>query len=177
MSYAPRFCLWCGRRLVNVRVGGHRRRRCPRCEWIFYDNAVPSVVAIIRKAGRVLLTRRGRPPYEGSWDLPGGFLEGGELPEAGLKRELREELAVKALWIRLIGFATDRYGPRGFPVLTMVYRVSIAPGRVRAGDDVSEARWFDRRKLPLREIAFPSIRRVLRDYLGVGTGRSALRGR
>ena len=177
MSYAPLFCLWCGRRLVTVRIEGYRRRQCARCEWIFYDNAVPAVVCIIQKAGRVLLTRRGRAPYAGTWDLPGGFLEGGEMPEAGLKRELREELAVKARVIRLVGFATDRYGPRGFPVLTMVYRVSIGGTRIRAGDDVSEARWFDPRKLPLREIAFPSIRRMLRDYLGVGAGRPALRGR
>jgi len=94
---------------------------------------VPAVVGIIRRAGRLLLTRRARPPYAGSWDLPGGFLEGGELPEAGLKRELREELAVKARGIRLIGFATDRYGPRGFPVLTMVYRVTIGRAEVRPG--------------------------------------------
>jgi len=165
VSYTPRFCLWCGRRLASVRIEGYRRRRCPRCEWIFYENAVPAVVGIIQKAGRVLLTRRGRAPYAGSWDLPGGFLEGGELPEAGLKRELREELAVRAHGIRLIGFATDRYGPRGFPVLTMIYRVAIGRANVRAGDDVSEARWFDRRALPLRQVAFPSMRRLLRDYL------------
>jgi len=178
VSYAPRFCLWCGRRLATVRIEGHRRRRCPRCGWIFYDNAVPAVVGIIRRAGRLLLTRRARPPYAGSWDLPGGFLEGGELPEAGLKRELREELAVKARGIRLIGFATDRYGPRGFPVLTMVYRVTIGRAEVRAGDDVSEARWFDRRAIPLREIAFPSMRRLLRGYLVGRAGRPIpLRGK
>jgi ADP-ribose pyrophosphatase YjhB (NUDIX family) len=157
-----------------VRVEGHRRRRCPRCGWIFYDNAVPAVVGIIERAGRVLLARRGRPPYEGSWDLPGGFLEDGELPEAGLKRELREELAVKARRIRLIGFATDRYGPRGFHVLTMVYRVAIGRARVRPGDDVSDARWFDRRTVPLRKVAFPSMRRLLRAYLEGRTGRLAL---
>ena len=178
MSYTPRFCLWCGRRLASARVEGHRRRRCARCGWIFYDNPVLAVVGIIQKAGRVLLTRRARPPYAGSWDLPGGFLERGELPEAGLKRELREELAVKAHGIRLIGFVTDRYGPRGFPVLTMVYRAAIGRVRVRAGDDVSEARWFDRRAVPLREVAFPSMRRLLRDYREDRTGRPAsLRGR
>jgi 8-oxo-dGTP diphosphatase len=165
VSYTPRFCLWCGHRLVSVRVEGYRRRRCVRCRWIFYDNAVPAVVGIIERAGRVLLARRGRPPYEGSWDLPGGFLEGGELPEAGLERELREELAVRARRIRLIGFAADRYGPRGFHVLTMVYRVAIGRAKVRPGDDVSDAQWFDRQAVPLHEVSFPSMRRLLRDYL------------
>lgn len=165
MSYSPRFCLSCGRRLGTVREDGHRRRRCGRCGWTFYNNAVPAAVAIIRQGGRVLLTRRARPPYAGTWDLPGGFLEAGELPEAGLKRELYEELAVTAQRPRLIGFAADRYGPRGVPVLTMVYRVAIGRSAVRAGDDVSETRWFDRRAIPLREIAFPSMRRLLRGYL------------
>ena len=150
MSYSPRFCLWCGGRLRTIRENGHRRRRCPRCGWTFYDNPVPASVAIIRQRGRVLLTRRAHPPYAGTWDLPGGFLEAGEQPEAGLKRELREELAVRVRGARLIGFATDRYGPRGFPVLTLVYRVTIAPGVIRPDDDVSEARWFDRRRLPFQ---------------------------
>ena len=58
------------------------------------------------------------------------------MPEAGLRRELREELGVRARPVRLIGFATDRYGPRGFPVLTAVYRVALGRGDVRPGDDV-----------------------------------------
>ncbi len=85
---------------------------------------------------------------------------------------------MKAHGIHLIGFATDRYGPRGFPVLTMVYRVAIGGSKVRAGDDVSEARWFDRDAIPLREVAFPSMRRLLRDYLRGRMGRPApLRGK
>jgi NADH pyrophosphatase NudC (nudix superfamily) len=111
-----RFCLRCGHRLGTVHDGERRRRRCPRCGWIFYGNPVPAAAALIEHRGRILLGRRARPPYAGTWDLPGGFLEAGETPQ-GLAREMREELGVGVRSQRFAGFATDRYGPGGFAIL------------------------------------------------------------
>jgi ADP-ribose pyrophosphatase YjhB (NUDIX family) len=175
-----RCCLVCGRRLTLVRQAGRTRRRCPACGWTYYVNPVPAVVALIARGERLLLTRRARPPYPGTWDLPGGFLEGDESPEIGLRRELREELAVRVQGARFLGFARDRYGPRGFPILTLVYRATIE-GTPRPGDDVSEARWFPRQNVPWRQIAFPGLRRLLRRLVarparGGGTG-PGVRGR
>jgi ADP-ribose pyrophosphatase YjhB (NUDIX family) len=79
-------------------------------------------------------------------------------------RELREELGVGVKSARLLGFATDRYGPRGFPVLTIIYRVILEAGTIRPADDVAEAKWFARDRLPLARIAFPGLRRALRRY-------------
>jgi 8-oxo-dGTP diphosphatase len=160
-----RFCLACGARLAAVREEGRRRRRCPRCGWTFYANPVPAAIALVVAGGRVLLVRRARPPYAGTWDLPGGFLEADESPRAGLRRELREEIGVGIRRASLLGFATDRYGPGGVAILTVVYRVTPTSGRLRAQDDVSEARWFRPRDVPFREIAFPALRRFLRAYL------------
>jgi ADP-ribose pyrophosphatase YjhB (NUDIX family) len=167
-----RFCLACGARLRAVSEHGRRRRRCPRCGWTFYDNPVFASVAIIRRRGRMLLAKRAYPPYAGTWDLPGGFIEAGETPEAGMRRELREELGVGTRRLRLLGFATDRYGPAGFPVLTAIYRVTLAPGPIGSADDVSEVRWFPESKLPFRTIAFPSLRRALKLFLKTYAGRS-----
>ncbi|HBH02039.1 MAG TPA: NUDIX hydrolase [Candidatus Rokubacteria bacterium] len=160
-----RFCLACGGRLARVREDGRARRRCRRCGWTFYGNPVPAAVGVVVRGGRVLLARRARPPYVGTWDLPGGFLEAGELPQACLAREVAEELGLRVRRARLLGFATDRYGPRGFPVLTAVYRVEVRAGRPRPADDVSEARWFPRGAVPFGAIAFPAMRRLLRRYL------------
>jgi ADP-ribose pyrophosphatase YjhB (NUDIX family) len=160
-----RFCIACGARLRTVAVEGRRRPRCPRCGWTFYDNPVPASVAIIVSRGRVLLGRRARPPYAGTWDLPGGFLEAGETPERGLQRELREELGVRVRRVRLVGFASDRYGPAGFMVLTAIYRVTPTSLRFAVADDVSEVRWFPRRRLPARRIAFVAMRRAVQTYL------------
>ena len=70
-----RFCLRCGRRLRVISEDGRRRRRCPRCGWTYYANPAAAAVAIVIHGGRVLLGRRARDPYAGTWDLPGGFLE------------------------------------------------------------------------------------------------------
>lgn len=53
--------------------------------------------ALVDDAGRVLLQKRpvGRA-MAGLWEFPGGKVESGELPEAALARELREELGVEA---------------------------------------------------------------------------------
>jgi ADP-ribose pyrophosphatase YjhB (NUDIX family) len=168
MIAVPRFCLRCGCRLLPIREGGRPRCRCPRCGWTFYGNPIPATVALIVRRGRVLLTRRARPPYARTWDLPGGFLEGGESPEAGLRRELREELGIAVGRPRFLGFETDRYGPGGFWVLALIYAVTPRGSRLSPADDISEARWFPLRALPLRAIAFPSMRRALRRLL---TGR------
>ncbi|HUF93829.1 MAG TPA: NUDIX hydrolase, partial [Candidatus Limnocylindria bacterium] len=142
-----RFCIACGRRLRPVVEDGHRRPRCPRCGWTYYANPVPAAVAIIVRRGAVLLGRRARPPYEGTWDLPGGFLEPFETPEAGLDRELREELGVGVRASHLVGYAVDRYGRGGVAVLALVYRVTPTSVRFRPADDVSEVRWFPERRL------------------------------
>jgi ADP-ribose pyrophosphatase YjhB (NUDIX family) len=149
-------------------VDGRRRRRCPRCAWTFYGNPVPAAVAVVAAGGRVLLARRARPPYAGTWDLPGGFLEAGETPLAGLRRELREEIGAGIRTAAFLDFATDRYGPRGVPVLTIVYRVTPSTTRLRARDDVSEVRWFAPDDIPFARIAFPDLRRLLRRHLGRG---------
>lgn len=163
-SWPPRFCAACGARVRAVREDGQARRRCPRCGWTFYANPVPAVVALITREGRILLTRRARPPWAGTWDLPGGFLEGDETPEEAIRRELREELGMVARRATLRMLVTDRYGPGGFPILTAIYRVVPEPGPITPADDVSEARWFMRATIPYRDIAFPSMRRALRAW-------------
>jgi 8-oxo-dGTP diphosphatase len=84
-----RFCLVCGARLTIAVEEGRRRRRCPRCGWTYYANPVPATAAVIIEGRRLLLGRRARPPYAQAWDLPGGFLEAGELPFEAPVRSVR----------------------------------------------------------------------------------------
>lgn len=61
-------------------------------------HAVLAVVLQVRDSMlQVLLWRRARAPYEGSWALPGGLLEPGETLEASLRRHLAAKVDVREL--------------------------------------------------------------------------------
>ncbi len=52
-------------------------------------------VALVDEEGRVLLQQRApERSMGGLWEFPGGKIEQGELPEAALIRELKEELGI-----------------------------------------------------------------------------------
>src|SRR4030095_6436951 len=101
------------------------------------------------------------PPYAGTWDLPGGFLEAGEPPEIGLRREVLEELGVGVSSARFLGFAIDRYGPDGISVLAIIYGVRLRRGRLRPSDDVAELRWFRTADVPWRSTALAALQGAL----------------
>ena len=57
------------------------------------------VGGVVIHEDRALLIRRGSPPLQGQWSIPGGMLELAETLEQGVARELAEEtgLGVKVL--------------------------------------------------------------------------------
>jgi 8-oxo-dGTP diphosphatase len=104
--------------------------------------------------GRVLLVRRGRPPYLGHWGLPGGFCEWKETTEKCCARETLEEtgLTVRVGALRGVYSRPDR-DPRGHNV-TVLYAARPLKGRAKGGDDAAEARWFTPRELAKIRFAF-----------------------
>jgi 8-oxo-dGTP diphosphatase len=57
---------------------------------------------VLLRDDSVLLIRRGRPPGQGRWSLPGGAQEVGETAIDGARRELREEAGVEAGTLRFL---------------------------------------------------------------------------
>ena len=116
----------------------------------------------------MLLGRRAHEPDAGLWDALGGFLEEGEHPLDGLRREVLEETGLEIQPGRFVGTYMDTYGDEdgAVPVLNLVWEVTVSGGEARPADDVTELRWFDRGELPPdAEIAFRWIAPSLRDWL------------
>lgn len=89
------------------------------------------VYAIVLNKGSILLIKKGRGPYTGKLDLPGGKPEHGETPEQTLVREVQEETGIKVLSATLF----DNYSTIAHQKITelaqedihhmgMIYRVS-----------------------------------------------------
>ena len=61
------------------------------------NKAVPASYLVLKKDGKILLTRRqGSGYYDGWYGLPAGHVEAGELPTECLIREAKEEIDVES---------------------------------------------------------------------------------
>ena len=110
---------------------------------------------------QVLLVKRGIPPFEGQFAIPGGFiLENESLDQAAL-RELREETGVTDVYLeQLYSFGEPGRDPRG-RVISVAYFALIASGLpLRPGSDAADAQWWPVGKPPA--LAFDH--RAILDY-------------
>ena len=101
--------------------------------WIAADSVV------FDRAGRVLLIRRKNPPFEGTYALPGGFVEIGETTEAAALRELMEETGIEGSSPQLIGVYSDPNRDPRHHCVGIAYLVLAKSFDVRAGDDAADA--------------------------------------
>jgi 8-oxo-dGTP diphosphatase len=85
------------------------------------------VAAVVRRDGRILVTRRhGHAERGGQWEFPGGKVEPGESEPAALVREIREELDCEVSVGALLARTTHRYPD--LEVELAFYACAIAPG-------------------------------------------------
>jgi ADP-ribose pyrophosphatase YjhB (NUDIX family) len=156
-----RLCPRCGAELVL----GRSRAACPACGSQYYANSAPTVGALCEdEQGRLMLVRRAVEPRKGLWDTPGGFLEEGEAPLDGLRRELREETGLEIEPGEFLAALTDLYGdgPGSQSILSLNWTAKVTAGKPAPADDISEIRWFAPGELPAPdEIAFASVAELI----------------
>jgi len=97
--------------------------------------------------GRLLVVRRGRPPGEGQWSVPGGRVEPDESDQQAVAREVLEETGLHVTVGLRVG-TVQRPGPDGtlFDIRDYACSLAVATTPV-AGDDAAEVRWSGRRQL------------------------------
>ncbi|MBI4536711.1 MAG: NAD(+) diphosphatase [candidate division NC10 bacterium] len=135
-------CPRCGEPAVSIR--GERGKRCLRCKFDHYPHLHPAVIVLIRDGDRILLTRKSFWS-KGRYGLVAGFLDIGESLEAGVRREIHEEVGVQVRDIRYVG---SQYWP--FPSQIMIgFVATYAGGEIRVDhSELEDARWFSVHELP-----------------------------
>ena len=109
------------------------------------ERPIVGVGVIVLSAAGVLLIRRGQPPGEGRWSLPGGGQEVGETITAAGRREVLEETGIDAEVLGVVD-VVDNIRPddagrvRFHYTLVDLLAVSEAIDPV-AACDAADARW------------------------------------
>ncbi len=94
---------------------------------------------------KLLMIKRGQPPYKDMWALPGGFCKKGETVYEAALRELKEETATDKAYLEMCNvFSESGRDPRGW-IISQAFMALInnKTVNVKAGGDAWEAGWFD----------------------------------
>ncbi|HEY8200513.1 MAG TPA: NUDIX hydrolase [Actinomycetota bacterium] len=119
------------------------------------------VGGVARRDGAILLIRRGMPPSEGLWSVPGGRLEWGETLAEAVRREVLEETGLEVEAGDVAGVVERIY--EGFHYVIVDYFVTVLGGVLKAGGDVREARWVPEVEVTTLPLA-PGLAEALRDF-------------
>ncbi|MEJ6004484.1 NUDIX domain-containing protein [Paucibacter sp. AS339] len=108
-STAYRFCPLCAAELAwleRAEDGGPKSRlRCPRCDFTHWNNPTPVLAAVVECADRdgAVLLARNSAWAQSFFGLITGFMEAGETPEEGIRREVKEETGLQVDAVSLLG--------------------------------------------------------------------------
>ena len=141
MTAAWNFCPNCAtplQLLARDEDGGPvERLRCPACDWTHWTNPTPVLAAVIEYNGQVLLARNAAWPGR-MFALITGFMEAGETPEEGIRREIQEETNLETHALELIGV----YDFQSMNQVIIAYH-AVASGEVRLSPELAEYRLYD----------------------------------
>ncbi|MBX2811252.1 MAG: NUDIX hydrolase [Myxococcales bacterium] len=150
-----------GPRELRIPDGDDRERLlCPDCGYIAYENPKIVVGAVVEHEAQILLCKRAIEPRVGYWTLPAGFLEMGESPEDGTRREAWEEARAR---LELTGLLAV-YSLARISQVQLIYRASLADPSFAPGPESQEVALFPWDSLPWDALAFPTVTWALERY-------------
>lgn len=145
------YCGACGAP-TRSEQGGHQRR-CSRegCGTEVFPRTDPAVIMLVVDGDWCLLGRQARWP-PGVYSALAGFVEPGESLEDAVRREVQEETGVE---VGRCFYHSSQPWP--FPSSLMLgFHATARRGVVTVdGDELEEARWFERSEIVEREIRLP----------------------
>jgi len=135
-----------------------------RAERLYPVHPLPGVGAVVWNGAEVLLERRGRPPGQGHWAIPGGLIEIGETAEEAVRREVFEECGIEIAVGPVLGLfepiQRDTDGRIRYHYVVVDFLARYVRGEVRVGDDAADVRWVAPAELVHYELS-PATREMI----------------
>jgi 8-oxo-dGTP diphosphatase len=130
-----------------------------------------AVGAVVFKEGRVLLVRRGQPPAEDLWAIPGGSVEIGETLQEAVEREILEETGIQIRALKPIYtfdvIDRDAAGKVRFHYVIVDLAADYIRGEPVPGDDALDARWVSAGEISGLEVSTATLK-LLKTRYGFG---------
>jgi ADP-ribose pyrophosphatase len=130
-----------------------------------------AVGAVVFKKDAVLLVRRGQPPAEGTWAIPGGSVLVGETLQQAAEREIMEETGVVIRAAEPVYtfdvIEQDEQGRVRFHYVIVDVAAEHVGGTPRAASDAADARWVSAAELPHLKVNLRT-RALLRERYNFG---------
>ena len=121
-----------------------------------------AVGAVVFKGGCVLLVRRGQPPAEDQWAIPGGSVEIGETLREAAEREILEETGIQIRASKPIYtfdvIERDTAGKVRFHYVIVDLAADYIGGEPKPGDDALEARWVSANEIKDLKVSTPTLK-------------------
>ena len=121
-----------------------------------------AVGAVVFKDDRILLVRRGQPPSEDLWAIPGGSVEIGETLQEAAEREILEETGITIRAGKPVytfdSIQRDGDGKIRFHYVIVDLGADYISGDPIAGDDAIEARWVTEQEINDLRVSAPTLK-------------------
>jgi 8-oxo-dGTP diphosphatase len=135
-----------------------------RSDRLYPIRPLVGVGAVVWDGNRILLERRGQPPAQGAWSLPGGLIELGETAEDAVRREVFEECGIEVAVGPIMGLfepvQRDDDGRVRYHFVVVDFLAYYRAGQLRAGDDAADLRWVAPEELDGYAL-MPASRRII----------------
>jgi ADP-ribose pyrophosphatase YjhB (NUDIX family) len=118
--------------------------------------------AVFNPEGELLMVRE---RMDGTWTMPGGWADVGDVPSEGAEREVWEEAGFKVKATKVIGVYDVNLPPQMvlFHLYKIIYLCDLIEGKARTSTETADVRFFKREDIPEELLGFRTTVRHIDD--------------